>query len=403
MLLKETLRGIVKSQKEEFSSLDFGIEREKLKDIDLKLPFALILSGVRRCGKSTLLLQLMKKAKNFCYFNFEDPRATGFDTMDFQKLNEVFLEEYGKCDFYFFDEIQNVHGWEIFVRAMLDKKKHFVITGSNASLLSRELGTKLTGRHIRHELFPFSFKEFLALKKKEPTINSFHEYLKNGGFPQYLKIGKAEILQELFNDIILRDIAIRHKVRNLKTIKEMALYLLTNAGKEFSYGSLKKIFNLGSTNSAISFVSYFEDSYMLFVVPSFDYSFKKRLVGPKKIYSVDTGMTNANSASFSEDNGRALENAVFLNLRRDSRDIFYFKGRGECDFLVKEGAKISRAIQVCLSLNEDNKEREIGGLVEAMEKFDLKEGLILTESQEDEIKINRKRIKVMQAFKWMMK
>src|SRR3989338_2000930 len=316
MMLKENLKNIIKSQRENLALLEEGIEREALKQIDIKIPFALVLSGIRRCGKSTLLRQLMKKVGGFYYFNFEDPRTANLEISDFQKMDEIFLEEYGKQDYYFFDEVQNLAKWELVVRSILEKKKHVAITGSNASLLSRELGTRLTGRHIRHELFPFSFREFLVLADKKPDINSFEEYFAKGGFPEYLKVKKAEILQELLNDIIIRDIAVRYKIRNLKTIKEMALYLLTNIGKEFSYNALKKIFNLGSTNSAISFVSYFQDSYLLFTVPKSDYSLKKQLVNPKKVYSIDNGLSGINSASFSEDKGKMLENMVLMHLRK---------------------------------------------------------------------------------------
>lgn len=402
MILKETLRNIVKLQRAELATLDYGIEREKLAQIDTKLPFAIILSGIRRCGKSTLLRQVMAKTKNFYYFNFEDPRATNFETNDFQKLNEVFLEEYGGSDCYFFDEIQNAEKWELFIRRILDSGKHALITGSNASLLSQELGTRLTGRHLKYELFPFSFKEFLNFTGKRPCQESFNNYFQKGGFPEYLAIGKTEVLQELLNDIIIRDVAVRYKLRSIKTLKELVLYLLTNAGKEFSYNGLKKIFGLGSTNSAIAFVSHLEDSYLLFTVPKFDYSLKKQLVNPKKVYSIDNGLSNANSASFSEDKGRMLENLVFINLRRNHKDVFYFKGKNECDFVVREKTKINSATQVCYSLDEDNKEREINGLLEAMEKLNVQQGLILTYNQEEEIKTNKKIIKIKPVWKWLL-
>ncbi|MBS3149704.1 ATP-binding protein [Candidatus Woesearchaeota archaeon] len=401
MILKETLRNIIKTQRDSLDLEELSVDREALKQIEVKIPFALVLSGIRRCGKSTLLKQIMKKVKGFYYFNFEDPRVVNVEVEDFQKLDEIFREEYGNKDYYFFDEIQNIQKWELFVRTLLDKKKYVIITGSNASLLSKELGTRLTGRHLRYELFPFSYNEFLLMVNKKPNINSFEKYFADGGFPEYLKLKKAAILQELFNDILIRDIAVRHKLRSLKSLREMALYLLTNVGKEFSYNNLKKMFNLGSTNSAIAFVSYLEDSYLLFTVPKFDYSLKKQLVNQKKIYSIDNGLTNINSSSFSQDKGKMLENMVFINLRKMYTDIFYFQEKGECDFVVKEGTKISRAIQVCYDLNEDNKEREINGLLEALEMFDLKEGTILTYNQEDKLKSKNRNIKVLPIWRWL--
>ncbi|MBI1973745.1 ATP-binding protein, partial [Candidatus Micrarchaeota archaeon] len=401
MILKDTLRRIVKDQMEELSAIEKGTEREILNEIDVNLPYATIISGIRRCGKSTLLRQLMQKTPSFYYFNFEDPRAINFELSDFQKLNDVFLDVYGKSEHYFFDEIQNAPKWELFVRSMLDKKKKFVITGSNSSMLSKELGSRLTGRHLRQELFPFSFKEMLAFTGKTGGIEAFEEYINTGGFPEYLRYKRNEILQELFNDIIARDVVVARKLRNEKIVKEMAAYLITNTGKEFSYSSLAKLFKLGSVNSAVSFVSFFEDSYLLFTMPRFDYSFKKQLVSPKKIYSIDNGFSRANSASFSEDRGRMLENLVFVNLRRNYPRIFYFKEKSECDFVVKEKERITQAIQVCYELHEDNKEREIGGITDAMKKFKLKQGLVLTYDQEEVIDTQGKKIIVKPVWKWL--
>jgi len=284
---------------------------------------------------------------------------------------------------------------------MLDRKKKFVITGSNAAMLSRELGTRLTGRHLNYELFPFSFREFLEFRKKKASLEAFGEYLQDGGFPEFLRFKKPSYLQGLFMDIIERDIIVRHGIRNSKALVSMALFLLSNTGKEFSYNSLKNAFSLGSANSAISFVSFLEDAYLLFTLPKFDYSFKKQTVNPKKIYSVDNGLSRANSVSFSDDAGRMLENSVFVELRRNTKDLYYFKKRGECDFLVKTKDGVEKAIQVCYELSEDNKKREIAGLAEAMEEFGLKSGLILTYGQEDHFTVGGKKILVQPVWKWM--
>ncbi len=400
MILKESLSEIIAAQKKDITAQNKGIKRELLGKIDLRSQFALVISGIRRCGKSTLLRQLIEKLPNFYYLNFEDTRLSAFETSDFEKIDEIFEGGVGS-NFYFFDEIQNIKGWEVFVRSKLDKDRVFVITGSNASLLSKELGTRLTGRHINIELFPFSYVEMLLFKKKKASIKTFDEYLAKGGFPEYLLYGKADILRELFVDVIQRDITVRHGIRNSKTLREMALYLLTNVGKEFSYNALKETFNLGSINTAISFVSYFEDSYLLFTVPKFDYSLKKRIVNQKKIYSIDNGLSNANSVSFSDDKGRMLENAVFMHLRREYKEIFYFRERKECDFLLREGNKIIAAIQVTYHLNADNKDRELNGLSEAMEKFGLNEGLILTYDQEDHFDVKGKKVTIKPVWKWL--
>jgi hypothetical protein len=295
-----------------------------------------------------------------------------------------------------------VDKWELFIRKLVDNKKLVVITGSNASLLSKELGTRLTGRHLRTELFPFSFNEFLQYKKQKPSIDSFKSYFEEGGFPEYLLQKKPQLLEELLNDVIARDIVVRQKLRERKTIKELTVYLLSNLGKEFSFNTLKKIFNLGSVNTAISFVSYLEDSYLLFAVERFDYSIKKRLIAPKKVYCVDNGFATTNSVSFSEDKGRMLENIVFLGLKRRGQEVYYFKEKNECDFVVRKNTKIVEAIQVCFDLNEEDKGREIAGLLGALEKFKLNEGLILTYNQEDKIQENGKIIVVKPVWKWLL-
>lgn len=393
MMLKDRLREIVLLQKQELKNIDKGIKRD-LK-IDPKLPYAIIISGIRRCGKSTLLNQSIKK--NSPYFNFEDPRALNFELSDFEKLNEIFSELYGDQEKIFFDEIQNVTGWERFIRRMVDSGKGFFITGSNASMLSRELGTKLTGRHLNNELFPFSFNEFLIFNRKKASYESFKEYFLLGGFPNYLKYKDVQILHEVFKDIIFRDIIVRYGLKNEKLVQDLAIYLMTNVGKEFSLNKLAATFNVPSANSVSNYVSYYEDSYLLFTIPKFDYSLKKMIVNPKKVYSIDVGMSRANSSSFSKDSGRVLENLVFLHLRRRYKDIYYFKEKGECDFIIKENENITQAIQVCYDLNDDNLQREINGLKEAMNKFNIKKGFIVTMSQSDNIDD----IQVIPAFKWM--
>ncbi len=237
----------------------------------------------------------------------------------------------------------------------------------------------------------------LELKNQEPSVKTFEEYSRKGGFPEFLTFDKNEILHELFNDILLRDIVARYSLRESKTIKELAIYLLTNVGSEFSYNKLAKYFNVGSVNSVINYISYLEDSYLIFTIPKFEYSYKKQIINPKKAYSIDTGLSNANSASFSEDKGRVLENVVFLHLRRKYKEIYYFKKKHECDFVVKDKGKTILAVQVCYVLTEDNQEREVNGLKEAMKELKIETGVILTLNQDD--KLNG--IPVKSTWKWM--
>ena len=400
MILRSTLLETVKSQKENLLNADRGIERDKLKDVQLTVGFASIITGIRRAGKSTLLLQLIQKITNFNYLNFEDVRIFGFDHKDFNRLDEVFSAE-SNSNYYLFDEIQVVVGWERYVRSLLDKKKIVVLTGSNAAILGRELGTKLTGRHLKYELMPFSYPEFLKLTKQKMSYTSFEDFVNRGGFPEYLKIDNEQILQELFNDIIIRDITLRYNLRNPKLVKELALYLLSNIGKEFSYQGLKKLFNLGSVNTIISIVGYFENSYLLFTIPQFDFSYRKQVANKKKVYSIDTGLIKANSVSFSQDKGRMLENIVFTQLKRMGLEVFYFKKERECDFITRDSKKELNAYQVCFELNEDNRDREVNGLIEALNYLKQKVGFILTLDQHDELELNSKKIIVKPVYTWM--
>lgn len=402
MLTKELLKEVIIAQREALERLEKGTPREKENEIKMQDSFAIVITGIRRCGKSTFLTQLLSKQKNGYYLNLEDPRLDNFELSDFNKVEAIMKEVYGENGIYFFDEIQNIDKWEKFIRYLVDKKEKIIITGSNASLLSRELGTRLTGRHLQVEMFPFSFNEFLSIKSEKPSVKSFEKYLYKGGFPEYLKKENPSILHELLLDVVMKDIAVRFGIRNTGILNRIAIFLISNVGKEFSYNSIKKTFDIKSVQSVIDYVSYFEDAYLVFTVPRFSYSYKQQQVNPKKVYSIDNGFSYNNSASFSKDKGKMLENVVFLGLRRRFKDIFYFQEKNECDFVVKEKDKIKRAIQVCFDLNEETKDRELGGLIAAMKKFNLKEGLVLTYNQDDEFLIEGKRIVVKPVWKWLL-
>ncbi|CAD7766681.1 MAG: AAA domain protein [Candidatus Argoarchaeum ethanivorans] len=287
---KRQLKEIVVQQREELKRKDRGLKRENLEEIGryLKIPHVLIISGVRRSGKSTLLTQIMSEWYDcqFYYLNFEDERLISFSAEeDFDILYQVFLELYGEQKTFFFDEIQNVSGWERFVRRMYERDNKFVITGSNARFLSSELATHLTGRHLMTEMYPFSFREFLRLNKAEPGENfeyiaeerakiSKHlsQYIEDGGFPEYLRYGEKEILHRLFGDIIYRDILVRYGIRETKTFQEIANYLMANVSNTVSYNRLKNIFNLGSVNTVKNYAEYLESSFLIFFVDRFSYS-----------------------------------------------------------------------------------------------------------------------------------
>ena len=400
VIRKEDLRAIIREQNLTLLEDEQTMPRAFPENPDFNPEQAMVITGVRRCGKSTVLKQLMKQKSCNYYLTFEDIRLTDFELQDFLKVEDVFREEFGQSSLYFYDEIQNISGWERFVRQQLDQRKQVILTGSNARLLSTELGTHLTGRHIDYELFPFSYPEYLKYTKSENTRPVFEKYLMQGGFPEYLHNNKREYLQNLLTDILIRDIAVRNGIRNLKVLKEMAVFLLSNLGKEFSYHSLRKIFELGAASTVIDYISMYEECYLLFTIPRFDYSLKKQAYHPKKVYAIDNGLAVANSLSFSSDIGRMLENLVFNTLRRRYHEIFYFRQKKECDFIIREQGSIISAIQVCSILTSDNKTHEIEGLFEAMEYFNLNEGYLLTMDEEDELRREGRTILIRPVRKW---
>ena len=238
VVLKSEIEKAVEEQRAFLLQKSSGLARNVLNHIRLSPNYVLIITGIRRCGKSTLMQQINKlEPGKTVFFNFGDSRIHGFELGDFAKLADVS----GKNrKYYFFDEIQNVEGWEVFIRQLHDQGKIICITGSNASLLSKEPGTKLTGRNIQVELFPFSFGEYCSFKKTASSEKSYLAYLNDGGFPDYLKTKQHEYLQQLFKDIVYRDIIVRHGIRNARLLLDIALYLISNAAKEYSLNGIKK-------------------------------------------------------------------------------------------------------------------------------------------------------------------
>lgn len=399
MVLESKIKEVAQTQKEIVANSQ-GIIREELSNIAVQDFFATIISGIRRCGKSTLLAQMLQKdTDNVFFINFEDPRLFDFERNDFERLDRVIAES--GCSTIFFDEIQIIPEWERYVRQKLDEKFRVVVTGSNASLLSRELGTKLTGRNFPKELFPFSFEEFCRFTQKTPSEETANDYLHLGGFPEYLATRNEEVLQRLLVDILTRDIAVRYGIRDFRTLQRLALYLLTNVGKLISGNKLKKQFEVGATSTILEYLSHLETSYLLFFVPKFSYSLKKQDINPRKVYAIDTGLVRANSLSFSEDIGQRFENLVYLNLRRKSDEIYYFSEKNECDFVAFENGKITGCIQACYELNNDNLQREINGLSEALDFFNLQEGVIVTRNQKDTITQNGKTLNVVTSWEFL--
>lgn len=420
---KQSLLEVLSDQRKSPQSAPF-IKREVMDREEWKKPnkFIQIFSGIRRCGKSTVLQAIRRQQKEQDYYmNFDDERLVQFTLEDFQTLYEVFLEQFGEQKTFYFDEIQNIPGWERFVRRLYDAGCKIYITGSNAHLLSHELGTHLTGRYIQTEIFPFSFYEFLLYKNVSPNYPAlasteeriqykvlFQEYFSKGGFPEYLQSDNNAYLNHLYESILYRDIITRYKLPSDRVIKGLSNYLASNLGVPISFNTLKDLFDAGSGTTIKEYISYFENSYLYFSLLPFHYSLKKQVYGQKKIYAVDTKLANEVGFRFQQDRGRFLENIVYMELRRHSKTIYYHKESTECDFLIKDGLHITCALQVTAEMpTPETKAREIKGLLEAMQTYHLTEGFLITEDEEGEethtTANGEVKIYIIPIYKWLLK
>jgi hypothetical protein len=384
---------------------------ERLKDL-LETPFVIIISGVRRCGKSTLLKAL--KDESSFYVNFDDERFIGFTWKDLAPLHDLLIELFGDRKIFLLDEIQNIEGWERFVRRLYDQDYKVIVTGSNATMLSRELGTHLTGRNLSLELFPFSFKEYLTFKKvdvdsfdrmtstgRNLVKKAFSEYIIEGGFPEYLITKKDDYLRSLYQNILYRDIITRYKLTSEKPLKESAFYAASNLSKEMSFNQVKNLTGLSSATTVKEYYGYLENSYLNFLISRYDPSLKKQIYFNKKSYFIDSALARLVGFRQSEDHGRILENIVFLDLRRKGNEIFFHRDDGECDFIIRKDGIIIGAIQVTMDLKK-TEHREIKGLMEALRSYQLDNGLILTYDEDRMIEIEGKEIEVKPVWKWLL-
>jgi predicted AAA+ superfamily ATPase len=382
MIRQDEIALVIDSQRETFLKQDSGFTRDALTNMPVADSFATIITGIRRCGKSTLLLQLLRKNyQEAIYLNFDDIRLSGFETSDFTRLHREI--EKREIKILFFDEIQIVEGWEKYINQLLREGYKVFITGSNASMLSVELGTHLTGRHLSMELFPFSYSEFIRFKELANGENAVIDYLKTGGIPEYVKTGISVVLNTLVDDILMRDIAVRHSVRDVTSLRQLTTFLITNIGNLVSANKLLGMFDIKSPATFLEYFSFLRDAYLLEFVPMFSHSLKVQARNPKKAYVMDMGLYTENSISTSDNMGRRLENLIFLHLRRKYKQIFYYKGKGECDFIAMEKNAVKKAIQVCMTINDENFDREYNGLLDAMQNLGLKEGTIVTLNQSD--------------------
>jgi predicted AAA+ superfamily ATPase len=397
------------------------------RDLELPINTNKIISviGVRRSGKTYLLFQTIKKLlekipiEKIIYINFEDERLE-IKAQDLSLLLEAYKELYPEIslkDLYlFFDEIQNIEDWEKFVRRIYDKyTKNIYITGSNSKLLSKEIATALRGRTISYEIFPLSFKEFLKFKgfyfeekdfynleKRGIWKKQFLEYLEYGGFPEIVffddKNLKLKTLQNYFEVMLYKDLVERFQIKNSIILKYFIKRVIENIGKPLSvnniFNELKSQGYKVSKDSLYEYLEMIEDIYLSIIVRKYSKSILKTGFSQKKAYIVDNGLINALSFSFKENYGVLLENLIAKEFKANGYEIFYYKEKKECDFVVAKKDKVI-PVQVSYSLfSEKTKKREINGLLEAAKFLNVKNGIILTFDEFEELTINNIEIKI---------
>ena len=394
----------------------------------------LVIKGIRRSGKSTLMINAIKKlladgikAKNILFVNLEDPRFINHLSTDLlQTMKDVYIEylDPDEKPYLFLDEIQNIPQWEKWINKEYELKlSHTIISGSNSSMLSSEIASTLSGRYLQIDIYPLSFKEYLKFKDIEIEIDNkldivdkkielnrmFEEYLRFGGFPkvvEYPPEQKKELLVTYKDSILLKDIVARYNLKEFKKLEEIAAFLLANSGISQNPNKLKNNFNI-SYDMAHAYLEYLIKAYMIFEVPKFDYSLKKQNVNDKKYYSVDLGLSNIMRVPNLQTRGDDLETVVFHELLRRGHKVYYYKTSNnlECDFLVEEDNRIMQLIQVTSSLRDEKiKKRELKAFEKTIEELRLKniKSTVICEDNNSNIEYNNLLIEVINIKEWML-
>lgn len=422
METKEKLKRILQEWRE------FEIPQGYPRDLDIRLLEGreiLSVIGARRTGKTYLCYQMARHAKktlpadNVIYINLEDERlfpSKGDElTLLWDACREMLAIDMTRRVYLFVDEVQNAPHWSKWARRITDQNPNIklIITGSSSRLLSQEIATELRGRTVSVRVFPLSFKEFLSARripvdvdrilysKERPLVKkAFNEYLEIGGFPAVLDSpNRTELLKEYYSVMFYRDLAERHKVKNLRLLEDYLTLLIDQVSKLFSVtATAKKLEEFGHSpgkTTLSNFLKFAEDSFLVFGVKKFSYKVREQMRAPRKVYAIDHGLVRAVRFFFSEDRGRMLENIAFLHLCRRGRNIYYHQGSHECDFLESDSGRVTGAFQVCTNLSaRKTKEREVGGLAEAMEAHKLKTGHILTEDENEELSVGAGKVLV---------
>lgn len=413
-------------------AIDAGIPRDLLPACcaQVQSKEVLVLKGIRHSGKSTLMNQVIQELLKtgilptaVLRVNLEEPLfASEYSITLLEDIYRTYRERVypeGKC-WVFLDEIQQVTDWESWVRGRQDTEDiKFFVTGSSASILSREIGTKLTGRNVTFEVFPLSFIEYLRFNdvdvrteldyfnKKTTIRNLFHEYLMYGGFPE-VTLKKTEnekkiLLKSYFDDILYRDIVSRYEIRDVTSLRNLAVYLLTQVARPTNISKLKKNFSI-SQDKTESYISALLESYLLFQITSFSYSLKHSMRSGFKPYAIDNGLRNRVAFSFSEDTGWQVENVIACFLRQQYEEVYFSKNGNEIDFIVKEGMHIRRRIQVWyddISVREIPS-RELARFIIPLQGDDNPESILLTNDYEDVIEHDGISIRCIPVVKYLL-
>ena len=403
-------------EKESLSRLEYVNRTKAVKGPEwMSSSLIKVVLGPRRAGKSVFSLMLLK-GKSFLYFNFDDPALVG-EKLDLYELVDELHKFYGDTKFVLFDEIQNLKGWELFANRLHRQGYNLILTGSNANLLSMELATHLTGRHLPIEILPFDFQEFLKAKnfskfdQKPELLKLLEQYMTFGGFPEVVTKNQHPrgYLDVLFDSLLFKDVVKRHKVRFSEQIDQLGSYLINNVSNQYSFRKLANILKFKSDVTLEKYLKYLEEAYIIFSLSSFSAKAGERLRSPKKIYTVDNGFVASKAVQHFSDNGKLMENLVFTEFVKrgfePNRELFYYKTRNgrEVDFAIMNGYEISKLIQVCYDVrSSDVEQREVKSLIEASDELKVDNLTVLTWDDEREVKKNGKTVKFKPLWKWLL-
>lgn len=413
---------VLLEQQDELEALEGEvlIHRPEEDLINLNSKLAQVVIGVRRSGKSTLCFNALRKAGvHYAYANFDDERLEELETKDLDNVLQTLYKIYGKFDYLFLDEIQNIDGWPLFVNRLLRQRIHIIITGSNAKLLSTELATHLTGRHHKIELFPFSFKDWCSIKDVEYTrlttknkgllSKAYEEYFRQGGFPELIsgEENPKEYISTLIDNIISQDIKKRYKIRNIDALKRLAHHILNETPTLIVKDTLQNIIGIKSERTLGNYLMYLNQTYLISTISKYSSRSRERARNEKS-YAIDVAFMDKRENAFSGENlGWRLETIVYLELLRrkagTENDIYYYQGRSaEADFVVCDGNKTLAVYQVSYDIsNEKTRKREIKGCIAGAKATKCDNLFLITDHESEIIEEDGYTIQVVPIWEWL--